>query len=154
MSKTESVLSPPDLFGAMLFASAAAIQRQVAEGMLAAFDLMADAIDGTVQANARLMAEIGDAETPLAMAAAGVAWLQSGLRTGMGWLRAVATRAASGAPAPRTPVAAMRPPPAQDKRVPVLPPAAMAPKPPAGKLRRAAPVVDKLPRRPARSAAK
>ena len=64
MSHQADALSP-FLFGEAFLAGAAALQQQIAEGMLAVFDAVADAVSDSLRANAHLAHDIGSAQTPV-----------------------------------------------------------------------------------------
>jgi hypothetical protein len=156
-TQADSFVLSPLIFGEAFFAGAAAMQRQIAEGMLAVFDAVADVMSDSLRAGAELAHEIGNAQTPIEAVASSHAWLQERVEKSFSWLLASATRL----PFPSAPVAQPAEPTllpsAPPRRAPVVPqvPPRMATKPPAGKLRSAASiVVDKLPKKPARPAAK
>jgi len=153
MSHQADALSP-FMFGEAFLTAAAAMQRQVAEGMMAVFDAVADAMSDSVRASAQLAHEIGNAQTPVDAVSAGYAWFQGRVEKGMSWFRTLAERMPSPASAVSEPHEAAAP---AIRRAPVVPQSEprMATKPPAGKLRRGAPIIiDRLPKKPARPAAK
>jgi hypothetical protein len=153
MSQQADALSP-FMFGDAFFTAAAAMQRQVAEGMMAVFDAVADAMSDSVRASAQLAQDIGNAETPADIASAGYAWFQGRIEKSMSWFRTLAERMPS--PASAVSESHEAAPPAI-RRAPIVsqPAPRMAIKPPAGKLRRGAPIIiDKLPKKPARPTAK
>lgn len=151
-SQAHSVALSPLLFGEAFTAGAVTMQQQIAEGMLAAFDAIADAMTDSLRANASLVDDIGHAQTPADVVAAGHAWLQGRAQKGMGWVRALGERFASwsGSPQPQTSLQA------PVRRAPVAPQTEirMPTKPPAGKLRSAPIVVARAAKKPARPAAK
>jgi hypothetical protein len=152
-NQADSIALSPLMFGEAFFAGAAAMQQQIADGMLAAFDAVADAMNDSLRASAKLVDDIGRAETPADIAAAGHSWFQGRVEKSVGWFRAVAERLAprSGAPAPQ--VQAL---PAPIRRAPVAPQGdiRMPTKPLAGKIRPAPIIVAKAAKKPARSTAK
>ena len=150
--QADSFALSPFAFGEMFFAGAAAMQQQIAEGMMAVFDAVAEAMSDSLRAGTQLAHDIGNAETPVHALAAGYAWFQGRAERGLTWFR---TRSEPMTAAPAAP--AVTPQPTSVRRAPVLPQteARIASKPPAGKLRRAAPIViEKLPKKAARPAAK
>jgi hypothetical protein len=148
--QADSFALSPFAFGEMFFAGAVAMQQQIVEGMMAVLDAVAEAMSDSLRASAELANGIGNARTPADIVTVGSAWFQGRAQKGMSWFRVFAERA----PAVATPPALPAPAPAPVvRRAPVEP--QIATKPPAGKLRRGAPIViDKLPKKPARSAAK
>jgi hypothetical protein len=158
-NQSDSLALSPLMFGEAFFAGAAAMQRQIAEGMMAVFDAVADAMSDSLRATAALAHDIGNAEKPSDVAAAGIAWFQGRVERATTWWRALFERVPfpSSTPTAAAPEPKALPAPAAVKRAPVLPQPepSIASKPPAGKLRRAAPVVvDKAPKKTARPAAK
>ena len=155
--QADSLAFSPFMFGELFVVGAARMQQQIAEGMLAAFDALADAMSDSLRASAELAHEIGNARTPADAMAASVAWFQGRAEKSMSWFHAVAARTPSAkAPALRSPEPQAAPAPVP--RAPVLPQAEtrLATKPPAGsKLGRGTPIiVNRLPKKPARSATK
>lgn len=146
----------PFMFGEAFFAGAVAMQRQIAEGMLAVFDAAADAMRDSLRATAAFAHDIGNAQTPAEAAAAGFAWLQGRAEratTRFSALPRVAP-ATSGRPHASESLAPLA---TAMRRAPVVPQAEtrMQPKPPAGKLHGAVPtVLPKTPKKPARTGAK
>jgi len=158
--QADSLTLSPFMFGEAFFAGAAAMQKQIAESMMAVFDAVADTMSDTVRATAALAHDIGNAQQPSEAAAAGTAWFQGRVEKSLGWWSAFVERVTR---ASRMPAAKATEPPALAapqaiRRAPVVPQisAPNATKPPAGKLlRRATPVVVNKPsKKPARSAAK
>lgn len=147
-----SIAISPLLFGEAFIAGAVAMQKRIADDMLAAFDAVADAMSDSLRANATLADDISRAETPADIVAAGHAWLQGRAQQGMSWLRVLGERLAARSVTPQ-PQAAL---PAPVRRAPVAPQAEirMPTKPPAGKLRSAPIVVAKAAKKVARPAAK
>jgi hypothetical protein len=156
--QADSLALSPFMFGEVFFAGAVAMQKQIAEGMMAMFDAVADAMSESVRAAAALAHGVGNAERPSEAAAAGVAWFQGRVEKTLAWWWTLAERVACArAPAAKAPEPIALPAPQEIRRAPVVPQidAPAATKPPAGKLRRTAPaVVAKLPKKPARPTAK
>jgi hypothetical protein len=154
-NSADSVALSPLMFGEAFFASAVALQRQIADSMMTVFDAVADAVSDSLHANSQLAQEIGDARSPAEIVAANFAWFQGRVERSVSWFRALA-EGLWHAPAPEAAAAVpLLPPPPAVKRAPVMPQETIASKPPAGKLRRAVPiVVEKAPKKPARPAAK
>jgi hypothetical protein len=155
-NQADSFALSPLMFGEAFFAGAAAMQRHIAQGMMVVFDAVADAMSDSLRASAELAHEIGNAQTPVEVAAASCSWFQGRVEKGLSWFRALAERMPFASPAPQPPEPQILLP-AAIKRAPGAPQVEpqMPTKPPAGKLRRAAPIViEKLPKKPARPAAK
>lgn len=157
--QADSLALSPFMFGEAFFVGAAAMQQQIAEGMMAVLDAVADAMSDSAHANAALAHGIGNARQPSEAAVAGAAWFLGRMEKTLGWWWSFVERLAhaSRAPAAKAPQQAALPAPQPIRRAPVVPQIAApaATKPPAGKLRRATPiVVAKLPKKPARPTAK
>jgi hypothetical protein len=158
-NQADSIALSPLMFGETFLAGAAAMQQQIADSMLAAFDAAADAMNESLRASVKLVDDIGHAETPADIAAAGYSWLQGRVEKGFGWLLALGERLASRSGAP-VPQAAL---PAPIRRAAMLPQrAAMLPqedirmptKPLADKVRPAPIVLARTAKKPARPTAK
>jgi hypothetical protein len=153
-TQADSIALSPLWFGEAFIAGAAAMQKQIAGGMLAAFDAITDAMNESLQASAKLVDDIGHAETPVDVVAAGCAWTQGRAARALGWLRSLTERLASSwsEEAPAAPAAL----PAAVRQAPVVSQAEirMRTKPPAGKLHPTPIVVAKAAKKPARPAAK
>lgn len=155
-NQSDSLALSPLMFGEAFFAGAAAMQRQIAEGMMAVFDAVADAMSDSLRTTSALAHDIGNAEKPSDVAAAGVAWFQGRIERATSWWRELFEHASDARAAPTPEPKALRAP-ALVKHAPVLPQPdrSIASKPPAGKLRRATPVVvDKPVKKTARPTAK
>jgi len=148
----ESIALSPLTLGEVFLASAVTMQRQIADSVLAVFDAVADAMSDSLHAGAKLADDIGHAETPVDVAAAGCSWVQGRVEKSLTWFRALVERLAhrSGAAAPQAalPVPIERAPvmPQQDIRMPT--------KPAAGKIRQAPIVVPRMAKKSARPTAK
>jgi hypothetical protein len=148
----ESVALSPFLFGEVFLEGVASIQRRMTQSMLAVFDAVADTMNDSLRAGAALADDIGHAETPVAVAAAGVAWAQGRMEKSLSAFRALVERIAARSTAP-APQAAAAP---AVRRAPVVPQQEIriVPKPPAGKLRRSGPILADKGKKPARPGAK
>ena len=157
--QADSLALSPFMFGEAFFAGAAAMQKQIAEGMMAVFDAVADAMSDSMRATAALAHGIGNAQQPREATEAGAAWLQGRVEKASAWWWTLAERMAhpSRIPATQAPEPNALPAPGGIRRVPIVPQidAPVATKPPAGKLRRTTTaVIHKLPKKSARPTVK
>jgi hypothetical protein len=144
------------MFGEVMFASAAAVHRQVAESI----DSWFTAVGDSLRAAADLADKVAEAETPIEAAGIGYGWLRATIEEGMTRLSATAARtfawaspaAAASRPEPQEP-APLLPPPTEPQAALRARPARIEPKPPAGKAKPALAMAPARPRKkPSRAA--
>ena len=161
--QADSLTLSPFMFGEVFLVGAVAMQRQIVESMMTAFDAVADAMSDSLHATAALAHGIGNAHRASEAAAAGAAWFQGRMEKALCWwwthaerqphrsaAKVPAATAVTKAPEP----AALPAPPAAQQAPVARRVETIAAKPPAGKLRQAPVVVHKMPKKPARPASK